>query len=71
MKATLKAPLQLWMSRLEAPQDKERDRSSDYDPYSDYDLFLEYKVIGLELVLVSGGGNRQLAAEKLSLDVGQ
>ncbi|MFL6876801.1 hypothetical protein ACJ6YJ_18275 [Pseudomonas marginalis] len=51
MKATLKAHLQLWMSRLEAQQDKERDRSSDYYPYSDYDLFLEYKVMGIATFL--------------------
>lgn len=63
MKATLKAHLQLWMSRLEAQQDKERDRSSDYDPYSDYDFFLEYKVMGIATFL------KQVAYQEDDLDL--
>lgn len=51
MKATLKAHLQLSMSRLDTQQDPERDRSSDFDPYSDYDFFLEYKVLGIATFL--------------------
>jgi hypothetical protein len=63
MKATLKAHLQLWMSRLEAQQDTERDLSSDYDPYSDYDFFLEYKVMGIATFL------KQVAYQEDDLDL--
>jgi len=63
MKATLKAHLQTWMSRLEALQDTEHDRHSDYDPYSDYDFFLEYKVMGIATFL------KQVAYQEDDLDL--
>ncbi|UCZ85387.1 hypothetical protein LGQ10_03435 [Pseudomonas sp. L5B5] len=63
MKAALKAHLQSWMSRLEAQQDTERDRSSDYDPYSDYDYFLDYKVMGIATFL------KQVAYQEDDLDL--
>jgi hypothetical protein len=63
MKATLKAHLQSWMGRLEALQDIEHDRHSDYDPYSDYDFFLEYKVMGIATFL------KQVAYQEDDLDL--
>ncbi len=63
MKATLKAHLQTWMNRLEALQDTEHDRHSDYEPYSDYDFFLEYKVMGIATFL------KQVAYQEDDLDL--
>lgn len=63
MKAALKAHLQSWMGRLEAQQDTERDRCSDFDPYSDYEFFLEYKVMGIATFL------KQVAYQEDDLDL--
>jgi len=63
MKAALKAHLQSWMGRLEAQQDTERDRCSDFDPDSDYDFFLEYKVMGIATFL------KQVAYQEDDLDL--
>lgn len=63
MKAALKAHLQSWMGRLEAQQDTERDRCSDFDPCSDYNFFLEYKVMGIATFL------KQVAYQEDDLDL--